>query len=65
MGVSGTVTRVAAEETAPAANAAYWISKLDRNKARFRQNKDLLRRQGRDVLVLWECELGPTKGLGS
>jgi DNA mismatch endonuclease, patch repair protein len=41
----------------PAANREYWLQKISRNKARDKNNLVLLREQGWDALVLWECEL--------
>lgn len=41
----------------PKANAAYWIAKIDRNKARDAAAQTALRRAGWRVLVVWECEL--------
>ena len=39
----------------PATNQAYWIAKIDRNKARDRRNIKALRKMGWRVLVSWEC----------
>lgn len=41
----------------PGSNQAYWIPKLDRNKARDARNRALLRSMGWKVLTLWECRL--------
>jgi DNA mismatch endonuclease, patch repair protein len=38
----------------------YWVSKLERNVARDRANLRRLRRQGWDVLVIWECQVKDT-----
>ena len=42
---------------APVHNAAYWQRKIERNVARDRKNKILLRAAGWEILILWECEL--------
>ncbi|MBI2825940.1 MAG: DNA mismatch endonuclease Vsr [Planctomycetia bacterium] len=39
----------------PATNRTYWRAKLQRNADRDRLNRRRLRRQGWEVLVLWEC----------
>lgn len=41
----------------PKSNLDYWMPKLERNVARDRRNQEELKRQGWDVLVVWECEL--------
>ncbi len=41
----------------PSSRRAYWIPKLDRNKARDAANRRRLRRQGWSVLTVWECQL--------
>ena len=41
----------------PSSNRAYWIPKLDRNKARDVANRRRLRALGWDVLTVWECQL--------
>jgi DNA mismatch endonuclease (patch repair protein) len=41
----------------PKANEEYWSRKLTRNRERDAVNQALLREQGWDVLVVWECEL--------
>lgn len=40
----------------PRSRRAYWNAKLDRNVARDRRNRRLLRRSGWRVLVVWECQ---------
>jgi DNA mismatch endonuclease (patch repair protein) len=42
----------------PAANAAYWSSKIARNRARDAKARRALKALGWSVLTLWECELG-------
>ena len=41
----------------PAANRDYWLSKLDRNKARDERNINLLKERGWMVMTVWECQL--------
>lgn len=41
----------------PKTNEEYWSSKLARNYARDAENQTLLRAQGWDVLIVWECDL--------
>lgn len=41
----------------PKANETYWSTKLARNKERDVANQALLRAQGWDVLIVWECDL--------
>lgn len=41
----------------PASNRRYWNRKLDGNMARDKQNLRLLRQQGWNVLIVWECQL--------
>ena len=41
----------------PKANEAYWTAKLARNRTRDASNQALLREQGWDVLVVWECKI--------
>ena len=47
----------------PSSNRAYWIPKLDRNKARDAANRRRLRALGWDVLTVWECQLKETERL--
>lgn len=51
----------------PATNRDYWLSKLERNKARDERNIHLLNDIGWSVMTVWECELKdlrePTKRL--
>jgi DNA mismatch endonuclease, patch repair protein len=42
---------------APATNAEFWKSKLDRNKARDENNKRDLESLGWRVLQVWECHI--------
>lgn len=47
----------------PKSRFSYWIPKLEGNKARDKQNKNALAKQGWRVLVIWECELSDAKKL--
>lgn len=40
----------------PASRRGYWVAKLERNAARDRRTRRALRRQGWEVLVVWECQ---------
>jgi len=41
---------------APKSHVDFWLVKLKRNSDRDRENERALRRQGWDVLTLWQCE---------
>lgn len=41
----------------PEANRDYWVSKLDRNRARDERNVALLEKSGWGVMTVWECQL--------
>lgn len=41
----------------PAANADFWIDKIERNRARDQRTTDALLRAGWRVLTVWECAL--------
>lgn len=41
----------------PATNEEYWQTKIDRNVERDKENTLLLKQQGWQVLVIWECQL--------
>jgi len=43
--------------TAPEARARYWADKVERNQARRREVRALLKAQGWKVLEVWECDL--------
>ncbi len=47
----------------PSSNQAYWIPKLEGNKARDRGNRRRLRALGWEVLTIWECQLRDTARL--
>ncbi len=39
-----------------ATNTEFWVTKLNRNKERDKENRKLLRKLGWKVLVVWECQ---------
>ncbi len=41
----------------PKSNQAYWVPKLERNRARDAEHLKALRKIGWKALVVWECEL--------
>ena len=41
----------------PATNGAFWERKRGANVHRDRRNIEALKKQGWDVMVIWECEL--------
>lgn len=41
----------------PTSNEEYWRNKINRNVERDAQNTMLLKQQGWQVLVIWECQL--------
>ena len=41
----------------PEGNRDYWVSKLDRNRARDKRNVALLEQSGWGVMTVWECQL--------
>jgi len=43
--------------SSPSSNTAFWQAKFAKNVARDARNALTLRKQGWNVLVLWECEL--------
>ena len=45
----------------PMTNAAFWRAKRAKNRERDRQTLAALRRAGWRVVVVWECELKPSK----
>ena len=42
--------------TTPATRKRFWLEKFEQNRARDRRNNRTLRRQGWDVLMVWECQ---------
>jgi len=47
----------------PKSNQAYWLPKIERNKARDKVNAVKLAQLGWSVLTVWECELRHPKKL--
>lgn len=47
----------------PTTRRAFWVRKLEGNKARDARNRRALRRLGWMALTVWECQITPT-GLG-
>jgi DNA mismatch endonuclease (patch repair protein) len=43
----------------PQSNTDFWIRKIQRNQERDQQNYRILRENGWQVIVLWECQLKP------
>jgi DNA mismatch endonuclease (patch repair protein) len=43
--------------TKPAENAAFWLAKIEKNRARDARNNQALERLGWKVLRFWECEV--------
>lgn len=41
----------------PKTNAAYWVAKIARNRARDREHRKTLRREAWRTMTIWECEL--------
>jgi len=41
----------------PKSRVEYWKPKLQRNKERDQANEKALRRQGWEVLIVWQCEV--------
>ena len=41
----------------PKSNISYWKEKVDKNKQWDSRNQEILRKEGWQVLVIWECEL--------
>lgn len=46
--------------TNPATNTKFWEAKFEENVARDRRVQAKLRKQGWQVLTVWECDLRPT-----
>lgn len=40
----------------PTTNAEFWQNKRQSNKNRDRRNRELLKRDGWEVLIVWECQ---------
>ncbi len=41
----------------PKSNQDYWVPKLVKNRERDEENYEILRKDGWNVIVVWECEL--------
>lgn len=44
----------------PKSNQDYWEPKLEKNRKRDKENYALLKKNGWNVLIVWECELKKT-----
>ena len=49
----------------PKTRLDFWLPKLEGNKARDTKNQDLLRKEGWEVMIVWECELKKEAELAS
>ncbi len=49
--------------TKPKSNKNYWMTKLKRNKERFNEVQNKLKKMGWNVIVIWECEAKDDKKL--
>jgi DNA mismatch endonuclease (patch repair protein) len=45
----------------PSSRRDYWITKMQRNAARDKRTRRELRKLGWQVLVLWECQIKPSR----
>lgn len=45
----------------PETNHMFWVNKIKRNQERDQQNYQLLKDNGWQVIVVWECELKPKR----
>lgn len=43
----------------PHTNTEFWKKKIERNKERDVQNKEILKKMGWKVITIWECQLKP------
>jgi DNA mismatch endonuclease (patch repair protein) len=43
--------------TTPSSNVEFWQNKFEKNVANDRKNQHLLKKQGWNVIVIWECQL--------
>ncbi len=43
--------------TKPAENAAFWVAKIEKNRARDARNNQMLEAKGWKVVRVWECEV--------
>ena len=44
----------------PSSRRAYWVAKMQRNAARDKRTGRELRKGGWRVMVVWECQIGPS-----
>jgi DNA mismatch endonuclease (patch repair protein) len=49
----------------PTTRAAFWRNKIAGNRRRDRRIQAALRRQGRRVMVIWQCRMGPLQRLAA
>ena len=47
----------------PADNREYWLSKLIRTRERDERNLSLLKQEGWDVTIVWECQMKDMEGV--
>ena len=45
----------------PKSNTEYWENKIKKNKERDTKQRALLRKLGWHIIIIWECQLLPTK----
>ena len=45
----------------PKSRIRFWRTKLEGNKLRDKRNRRMLRRLGWKVLIVWECQITPTR----
>ena len=45
----------------PETNQTFWVNKITRNQQRDQKNFQLLKENGWQVIVIWECELKPKR----
>ena len=45
----------------PETNQTFWVNKIKRNQERDQKNYQVLRDNGWQVIVIWECELKPKR----
>ena len=46
---------------APKSRTEWWLNKINGNKEKDKENEELLKKMGWNVIVIWECELKPGK----
>ena len=45
----------------PQSNTEFWVNKIRRNQERDQQNYQILQENGWHVIVIWECQLKPSR----